>query len=73
MRAAIPVLGLHMLNLRLFEFEKPVAIPAVMVIATCHVVLSLGVEAPEVGVAVIANPVSTGIFFVLLQGLVVLE
>jgi hypothetical protein len=73
MRAAIPMLGLHVLNPRLFEFEETIAFSAVMVIATLYVVFSLRVEAPKVDVAVIANPVGVGILFVLLQCLIVSE
>jgi hypothetical protein len=72
-RSAIPVLGLHVLDLRLLEFEKAIAFPAVMVIATFYVVLSPRGEAPKVDVTVIADMVSIGILFVLLQGSFVWE
>lgn len=73
MRAAIAMLGLHVLDPRLFEFEETIAFSAVMVIATLYVVFSLRVEAPKVDVAIIANPVGIGIIFVLLQCLIVSE
>jgi hypothetical protein len=75
MRAAIPMLGLHVLNPRLLQIEVTITFLAVMVIATLDVVFSLGVEAPEVDVALRANPVPVGIgiLFMLLQGSIVSE
>jgi len=71
MRATIPMLGLHVLNPRLLEFEETIAFPAIVVMATLHVMFSLCIGAPKVDVAVIANPVGIGIVFVLLQGSIV--
>jgi hypothetical protein len=62
------VLGFHVLDHRLFEFEMAIMFLAVMMIATLYVVLSLRVEAPKVDVTIIADPVGIGILFMLLQG-----
>ena len=39
MRSAIPMLGLHVLHLRMLNVEQAIAIPAVMVIGTLPVML----------------------------------
>jgi hypothetical protein len=72
-RSAIPMLGLHVLHLRLLEVEQAIAIPAVMVIGTLPVMLFTRFGAPKVEVAIIAWPVGVGILFVLLQCPVVWE
>ena len=71
MRSAIRVLGLHVLDPRLFKFEKAIAFPAVVMVETLYVVLPLCVEAPKVDVTAFADPVCIGRPSVLLQGLVV--
>lgn len=63
------MLGLHVLDPRLFKFEKAIAFPAVVVIETLYVVLALRVEAPKVDATAIADPVCIGRPSVLLQGL----
>ena len=70
----MPVLGFHVLDLRLLEFEKAVTFPTVMVNWASYVVSSPLVEAPKFGVtAIAADPVGIRILVVLLQGTVVWE
>jgi hydrogenase/urease accessory protein HupE len=66
-RSAIQVLGLHVLDHRLFEIKQAIMFPAVMMIGTLYVVLSLRVGAPKVDATIVADPVGIGILIVLLQ------
>lgn len=68
MHAAIPMLGLHVLNPQLLDLEVTVTFLAVMVTATRYEVFLQCAGAPKFDVAVLANPVGFGIVFVLLQG-----
>jgi hypothetical protein len=53
-RLTIPVLGLHVLHLRLFGIKLPIAFLAVVVFRAVPIVLDKALLAPEVDVAAIA-------------------
>ena len=62
----IPVLGLHVLHLRLCGIKLPIALLAVVVFCAVPIVLDKALLAPKVDIAAIAYPMSIRVGLVLL-------